>query len=186
MTDAYEMQFEYTDWAISEFFKTAKNQEWFGNTVFVFIGDHGQNFDPTYDVPLSYFHSPMIFYSPALIKPAEYKNMGLQIDLFPTLMGYLRIPYINNTFGIDLTREQRPYSYFSSDDKFGCINEDYYMIMRIGGADGLYKYKTKDLTNCMQENKALSDSMKTYTYSMIQTANWMIKHKMLGIPSKSE
>jgi len=182
MTDAYEMQFEYMDWAFSEFFKNAQKQDWFNNTVFAFIGDHGQNFDPTYDVPLSYFHSPLIFYSPALITPAEYNNPGLQIDLFPTLMGYLKIPYINNTFGIDLTREQRPFAYFSSDDKFGCINNDYYMIMRIGGADGLYKYKSKDLTNYIQENPALADSMRTYTYSMMQTANWMIKHKMLGNP----
>lgn len=186
VTDAYETQFEYTDWAFSEFFKNAKNQEWFGNTVFAFIGDHGQNFDPTYDVPLSYFHSPMIFYSPALIKPAEYNNMGLQIDLFPTLMGFLKIPYINNTFGIDLTREQRPYSYFSSDDKFGCINDLYYMIIRNGGTDALYKYQTKDLTNYLGGNKILADSMKVYTYSMIQTANWMIKHKMLGIPAGKE
>ncbi|MBI5403097.1 MAG: sulfatase-like hydrolase/transferase [Ignavibacteriae bacterium] len=186
MTDAYEMLFEYTDWAISEFFKSAQKQEWFENTIFAFIGDHGQNFDPTYDVPLSYFHSPMIFYAPELISPAEYKNPGLQIDLFPTLMGYLKIPYVNNTFGIDLRKEQRPYAYFSSDDKFGCIGSDYYLIMRIGGADGLYKYKSKDLTNYIQQNSALADSMRIYTYSMIQTANRMIKQKMLGLPQGNE
>lgn len=182
MTDAYEMQFEYTDWALSEFFKNAEKQQWFKNTIFAFIGDHGQNFDPTYDVPLSYFHSPMIFYSPAYIKPSENKNMGLQIDLFPTLMGYAKIPYINNTFGIDLNREFRPYSYFSSDDKFGCINDEYYLIMRDGGIDGLYKYGQKDLTNYISAAKSTADSMKIYTYSMMQTANLMIKNKMLGIP----
>ena len=186
VTDAYEKQFEYTDWAFSKFFENASKQNWFKNTVFAIIGDHGQNFDPTYDVPLSYVHSPMIFYSPGIIKPQAYQNFGLQIDLFPTLMGFLRIPYINNTFGIDLTREKRPYSYFTSDDKFGCINENYYLIIRPTGMDGLYRYRQKDLTNCIGDNKTLADSMKTYTYSMIQTANWMIKHKMLSLPEIRE
>jgi phosphoglycerol transferase MdoB-like AlkP superfamily enzyme len=181
-TDNYEMLFEYMDWSFSEFFRKSSQQSWFKNTVFVIVADHGQNFDPTYDVPLSYFHSPMIFYSPALIKPAKYEDMGLQIDLFPTLMGYLKLPYVNNTFGIDLTREKRPFAYFSSDDKFGCINNEYYMIIRDGGSDALHKYRNKDLTNYLGERKSLADSMKTYTYSMIQTANWMIEHKMLSLP----
>ena len=67
--------YQYTDWAIAEFFKNASKEEWFKNTVFVLIADHGQNFDPTYDLPLSYFHVPMIFYSPVLIKPEKYENI---------------------------------------------------------------------------------------------------------------
>lgn len=182
--DAYDRQYEYTDWAFSEFFKKSSQQDWFKNTIFVIIADHGQNFDPTYDVPLSYFHSPMIFYSPGLIKPANYESVGLQIDLFPTLMGYLRLPYINNTFGIDLTREKRQFAYFTSDDKFGCINNEYYLIMRDGGADALYKFRNNELTNYLQQKKDIADSMKIYTYSMIQTANWMTEHKLLSLPDQ--
>lgn len=184
--DAYDMQFEYTDWAFSEFFKKSSGQDWFKNTIFVIIADHGQNFDPTYDVPLSYFHSPMIFYSPALIKPEKNENIGLQIDLFPTLMGYMRLPYINNTFGIDLMREKRQFAYFTSDDKFGCINNEYYLIMRDGGADALYKFRNNELTNYLQQKKDFADSMKVYTYSMIQTTNWLTEHKLLGMPEHQE
>lgn len=180
--DSYNALYEYTDWCFSEFFKNSSKQDWFNNTIFAIIADHGQNFDPTYDVPLSYLHSPMIFYSPAYIKPGKYENFGLQIDLFPTLMGFLRLPYVNNTFGIDLIREKRPFSYFSSDDKFGCINNDYYYIMREGNNDALYKYRNKDVTNYLKENKSLADSMKLYTHSMIQTTNWMIEHKLLSLP----
>jgi phosphoglycerol transferase MdoB-like AlkP superfamily enzyme len=180
--DAYCRQFEYFDWSLNNFFKESSKQNWFSNTIFVIIADHGQNFDPTYDVSLSYFHSPMIFYSPSLIKPAKYDNVGLQIDLFPTLMGFLKLPYVNNTFGIDLTREKRQFAYFSSDDKFGCVNDEYYLIMRDGGTDALYKYRKNDITNYLNENKNLADSMRVYTYSMIQTANRMIEYKMLSLP----
>jgi phosphoglycerol transferase MdoB-like AlkP superfamily enzyme len=182
VNDAYSRQFEYLDWSFNNFFKESSKQDWFKNTIFVIVADHGQNFDPTYDVPLTYFHTPMIFYSPVLIKPAQYYDVGLQIDLFPTLMGYLRLPYVNNTFGIDLTREKRPYSFFSSDDKLGCLNQEYFMVMRKDNNESLYKYRTKDVNNFLIENKNLADSMKVYTYSMIQTANWMIEHKMLSLP----
>ncbi len=181
-TDGYNQLFEYTDWSFSEFFKNSSTQEWFNNTIFVIIADHGQNFDPTYDVPLSYFHSPMIFYSPEIIKPEKYNNVGLQIDLFPTLMGFLNLSYTNNTLGIDLRKEKRQFAFFSSDNKFGCINDEYYLIMRDGENDALYKYKNKDITNYINENKNLADSMKVYTYSMIQTTNWLIEHKLLSLP----
>jgi phosphoglycerol transferase MdoB-like AlkP superfamily enzyme len=182
VVDAYSRQFEYLDWSLKNFFEEASKQEWFKNTIFVIVADHGQNFDPTYDVPLSYFHTPMIFYAPALIGPEKYDAVGLQIDLFPTLMGYLRLPYINNTFGIDLLKEKRPYSFFSSDDKLGCLNQEYYLVMRKDNNESLYKYENKDVTNYLNENRILSDSMKIYTYSMIQTTNWMIEHKLLGLP----
>lgn len=180
--DGYGRQFEYTDWCFNKFFRESSKQDWFKNTIFVFIGDHGQNFDPTYDVSLSYFHSPMIFYSPALIKPAAYNDVGLQIDLFPTLMGFARLSYVNNTFGIDLTREKRPFSYFSADDKLGCINPEYYLVIRKDNNESLYKYRSKDVTNYLNENKNLADSMRVYVYSMLQTTNWMIEHKMLSLP----
>lgn len=184
--DGYGKLFQYTDWSFSEFFKSSSGKDWFKNTVFAFIADHGQNFDPTYDVPLSYFHTPMIFYAPYLIKPAKFDNVGLQIDLFPTLMGFLRIPYVNNTFGIDLVRDKRQFAYFSSDDKFGCINNEYYLIIREGDNNALYKYKNNDITNHLYENKILADSMKIYTYSMIQTVNLMIEHKLLGLPESEK
>jgi phosphoglycerol transferase MdoB-like AlkP superfamily enzyme len=180
--DGYGRQYEYVDWCFNKFFQESSKQDWFKNTIFVIIGDHGQNFDPTYDVPLSYFHSPMIFYSPALIKPIVYNDVGLQIDLFPTLMGFAKLPYVNNTFGIDLTREKRPFSYFSADEKLGCLNQEYFMVIRKDNNESLYKYRNKDLTNYLNENKSLVDSMKVYTYSMLQTTNWMIEHKMLSLP----
>lgn len=178
----YDKQYQYLDKSFSDFFKSASDKNWFANTIFVIVADHGQNFDPTYDVPLSYFHTPLVFYSPALIKPAAYDCIGLQIDLFPTLMGFAGLPYVNNTLGIDLRKEKRQFAYFTSDEKFGCLNEDYYMIIRNDETDGIYKYRNKDIKNYIKEQKSLADSMRVYTYSMMQTADWLTEHKLLSIP----
>ncbi len=44
------------------------------------------------------------------------KNFGGQIDVAPTLLGMLRINYIQNNLGIDLLKEERPCMFFSADN----------------------------------------------------------------------
>lgn len=175
----FEKRYEYTDWALSEFFKKASSEKWFGNTIFIIIGDHGQNFNGTYELPLSYFHSPLIYYSPGFLEPASLKNPGLQIDLFPTLMGILKIPYINNTLGIDLLNDKRRFAYFTSDIKFGCIDNDYFLITGNDAPDKIYSFRNNDVNNLADVKKSLADSMRIYVNSMMQTANFLTKNKLL-------
>ena len=184
--DSYDKLYQYLDWSLSEFFKKAEKTEWFKNTIFVFVADHGQNFDPTYDLSLSYNHSPMIFYAPYLIKPSDSKKPGLQIDLFPTLMGFVKLPYINNTLGVDLMKEGRPYAYFCTDNKIGCIAGDFFLVVRQDGPTSLYKFKQKDVSNYYDQNEALAIEMKKYVESMIQTSYWMGEHNLLPLPNKKE
>lgn len=184
--DSYDHRFQYFDWSLSEYFKKVNNTEWFKNTIFVIIADHGQNFDPTYDLSLSYNHSPMVFYAPYLIKPSDSKKPGLQIDLFPTLMGFAKLPYINNTLGVDLMKEGRQFAYFCTDNKIGCINEDYFLVIRQDGPSSLYKYKNKDVTNYYSQSESLAKDMRRYAESMIQTSYWMGEHNLLPLPNKKE
>jgi len=181
----YDHRYQYFDWSVSEFFRNVKNTDWFKNTIFVFIADHGQNFDQTYDMSLSYNHSPMIIYSPELVPAAKFEKPGLQIDLFPTVMGYLQIPYINNTLGIDLRNEERQFAYFCTDNKIGCLNDEFFLVMRNDGPTSLYKYKDKDVTNYINHHESLAEEMKKYATTMIQTSYWMEEHNLLQLPNKN-
>jgi len=180
--DNYDKRFQYFDWSMSEFFKKVSTSDWYKNTIFVIVADHGQNFDPTYDMSLSYNHTPLIFYSPNLIKPSDSKKPGLQIDLFPTLMGFMKLPYINNTLGVDLMKEGRAFAYFCSDNKIGCINDEFFLVVRQDGPTSLYKYKQKDVTNYYDKYETLANDMRRYAESMIQTSYWMGAHKLLPLP----
>ncbi len=181
-TDTYDHRFQYFDWAVSRFINAAKDTKWFSNTVFVFIADHGQNFDQTYDMSLSYNHTPMIFYAPSLIKPASSQKPGLQIDLFPTLMGFLKITYVNNTLGVDLRRENRKYAYFCTDNKIGCVNDEFFLVIRNDGPSSLYKYKNNDVTNYYSQQPVLVEDMKNYAVSMLETYYWLGEHNLLALP----
>jgi len=70
-------------------------------------------------MPQSYNHIPLMFYAPALLTAEEKENFGGQIDVAPTLLGMLRINYIQNNLGIDLLKEERPCMFFTADNLIG-------------------------------------------------------------------
>ena len=170
---------EYADWSLKQFMEIAKTKEWYANTVFVFIADHGVVMgDITYEIPFSLHHIPLLIYSPdtSFIQPQVFSGFGTQMDVLPTLSGLLNIEYTNNTFGIDLLKEKRPYSVLSSDDKFGCIDEEYYYIYRKNGIETLHRYKNMDSKNILEEEPKKAEEMKKYVISIMQSTKWMINH----------
>jgi len=172
---------EYADWSIGQFIKNASAQVWFDNTVFVLIGDHGVNMGHTYDMPLSYHHSPLIIYSPSLLpNPDTLHNLGGQIDVSPTVLGILNIPFENNTMGINLLHHSRPFMYFCTDDKIGCLDNEYYLIVRPGDVETLYRYEMLSTKNYIDEYPDRADRMKQYAYSMMQATQELIDQNKLG------
>ncbi len=177
-----EQMVQYADWSIGEFLNEVKSQPWFGKTVFVFLGDHGMALDKTYDVSLSFHHIPCIFYAPEILNEAKvFDQLGGQIDLTATIMGILNQPFVNNTLGIDLLKESRPFIFFSEDDKIACMNEQYIYALRNSEVETLYHYPDADLKNYLEENASLVNDMRTYLKSMMQTSMWMMKNKKVGM-----
>ncbi|MBN1637583.1 MAG: sulfatase-like hydrolase/transferase [Ignavibacteriales bacterium] len=178
-TDIHNQIVEYADWAIKRFMTLASQESWFKNTIFVFVADHGANIDPQFDLPLSFTHSPFIIFAPHILtEPRYYTELGGQIDIFPTIMGLLNIPYVNNTMGIDLFNETRPYIYFTADDKIGIVSDSLYMIIRPNGNESLYSYRTKNAMDLIKSQTVQADSMKLYVYSMMQTAQYILEKNL--------
>lgn len=158
---------EYSDWAIGQFIEKAKQTAWFENTVFVFIADHGAYKGTTnYELPLSYHHSPLIFYCPSKLGAKKVENIGLQIDISAMVSSYLGIEN-NKTLGIDFETYPRKYGYFSADDKLGVIDDEYFYIWNKNGEQYLYKYKTNDKTNYINQNRGKANEMQKYGFSML-------------------
>ncbi len=179
----FEQVYEYADWALGNFMKRCSKEKWFGNTIFVFAADHGCNRPGPYEIPLSYHHSPLIIYAPSLIKaPGRVDKLAIQPDIFPTLMGLLNIPYLNNAMGVNLLSEERPFAYFCKDYLVGILNKEKFLIVRKFGGETLHAYRSRNPENILDQNRALAESMKTYAYSMLQTAQWMLEHKQLSGP----
>lgn len=173
---------EYADWAIADFINKAKKQEWFGNTIFVFIADHGYHTAGPYEMSLCYHHTPFIIYAPEIIDSAySVKNIASQIDVFPTVLGLLQIPYVNNTLGVDLLNQSRKYAPISNDERMGCIGNDWLFVVREDKKRHLYDLNSKKSLNLYNQNIKEGDEMLNFTNSTYQTTQYLIKLKQTSI-----
>lgn len=174
----------YVDNSIKIFMENASKEPWFDNTVFVFLGDHGRAWDENiYEMPLAYNHIPLIIYSPSFRDaPKRCEQFGGQIDVFPTVMGLLNRSYDNNSLGIDLFREKRPCIFFASDNHLGCINDNFFYQYNIDTkSEGLFEYRDNKTKNLSDIYPAVRDSLKMYGTSMMMTADYMLRNKLMRI-----
>lgn len=175
--DEIDQIVEYADWSLKKFIELSSKQKWFDSTIFVFVADHGAAIEASYETPLSYYHTPLIFYAPKIISESKtYSGVGGQIDIFPTIMGLLNLPYINNSLGIDLRKETRPYIYFNGDDKYGVIDNEWLLIVRKDNSYALYKYSIKDKTDRSKERADIVQKMKIYAEANLQTFQYVIQN----------
>jgi phosphoglycerol transferase MdoB-like AlkP superfamily enzyme len=93
---------QYTDWAIGDFIERSRSKPWFDNTIFIIIADHTSKAAGRLDLPVSRYHIPMIWYAPKLIKPDTMDRLMSQIDVVPTLLGWLGVDYKSRFFGYDM------------------------------------------------------------------------------------
>ena len=164
---------EYADWSLQRFIEMASEKPWFDNTLFVFVADHGAALDTDYSIPLSYFHSPMVFYMPKHLQAVKNESIASQMDIFPTVMGILGKSYVNNSFGIDLRKANRRYAYFMGDDKYGVINSEWLFINKpVDDQKGLYKYREKDKKNYISEYPEMAKEMQKYGESAWQVSEY--------------
>ena len=96
-----ESVIKYTDYAIGKFISSARNKPWFKNTVFIFVADHCANSAGKWEVNIDKHHIPAMIYNAAV--PRENVNkLVSQIDIMPTVFGYLNWNYITSLYGKDI------------------------------------------------------------------------------------
>lgn len=171
---------EYADRSVARFFELASKEAWYKKTVFVILGDHGVNMGHTYDMPMSFHHTPLLFHVPGgQVPPGRISAPCGQLDVAPTLLGMLNVPWTNTTMGIDIRQRVRPCMYFCADDRIGCIDREHYFIHRADGHETLYAYadlSTRDLSPALPEK---AKTLRDYAYSMMQTTQWLVDHDLL-------
>ncbi len=95
----------YSDWALGEFFRQARQEEYFQNTLFVITGDHGFAVPPMItDLQLSRFHVPLLFYSESLFgsEGLRRNEVASQVDIVPSVLGLLGLEVPHQSWGRNL------------------------------------------------------------------------------------
>jgi phosphoglycerol transferase MdoB-like AlkP superfamily enzyme len=98
---------EYSDLSLREFFKEASRQSWYKNTLFILSADHSlpSSDHKEYITSTGLFSIPIIFYHPNSNLVGLDSTLMQQIDIFPTVMGYLKYDAPYFAFGSDRFRK---------------------------------------------------------------------------------
>lgn len=180
--------FAYTDYCFKKFMDAAKQREYYNNTIFVFIGDHGLegNVGSIYprawmDQRISDEHIPLLFYAPGLLNPEHHHEVVSQIDVLPTIAGMVQQPYRNSTLGRDLLdpqkKENAAFIIYHAPGWIGVVGDDYFYRKNI-------RFEKDELVPVKEGLPALTtaqvDSTKKHmselTSAIYETARWMLIH----------
>jgi len=169
--DLHEQIVAYADWALRDFMQRCAEKSWFRNTVFVFVADHGAVVgEQAHEIPLSYHHIPCMMFCAEqdLLTARHIPQPSCQMDIGPALLHLLNRPYWNTTPGINPFLESRPYAFFSSDDRIGCIDSNFYYVYNLNGAEYLYRLSDPGAQNCATQYPDTLQQMKRYAFAMIR------------------
>lgn len=178
--------FCYTDFCFKKFIESARQQDYFNNTIFVFIGDHGVEGEAGAEYPkawtanrLSDEHVPLLFYAPALLPPARYHYTVSQVDLLPTLAGMLHQPYVNTTLGRDVINQpgifHAAFIIHHDEGNIGIVTDDYYFVKNVNiTKEDLVPLKDNLPELSPPQQDSVKQKLSKLTSAIYETSKWML------------
>jgi phosphoglycerol transferase MdoB-like AlkP superfamily enzyme len=181
----------YTDYALRQFFESAKKTTWFANTLFVLVADHTSiSEDPFYTNKVGNNAIPIIFYSGDRSLKSMDSTVMQQIDIMPSVLDYLHYPAAYFGFGnsvFDSTQSHYAFSYSSDGDAYQLIEHNYSFGFNGQKAIELYNLSKDSLlqTNLIDtDTTSIKHQMEQKTKAIIQTYQQaLINNKMYVNPS---
>tara|TARA_R110001632_G_scaffold41641_2_gene104915 strand:- start:94024 stop:95988 length:1965 start_codon:yes stop_codon:yes gene_type:complete len=93
---------KYADHAIGHFFKLAKQENYWKDTVFLVVADHDARTTRSDLVPIPSFHIPALILGEGIV-PKQDSRITSQIDLAPTLLSLIGVDSTHPMIGQDMT-----------------------------------------------------------------------------------
>ncbi|MEX1192541.1 MAG: sulfatase-like hydrolase/transferase [Brumimicrobium sp.] len=147
----------YADMSLKLFFKEAKKQSWYKNTIFVICADHtpaGTSLQ--YAKRVGMYQIPILFFDPKdRIKPEVSDKLFNQIDILPTLLDYLGYNSNYYAFGNSHFKNHSPFVINYIGNTYHYLEDDYMINFVDDATEELYNYKMDTLL--------YKDSLQFYT-----------------------
>lgn len=100
----------YADHAIGQFFAEAHTRPWFKDTLFVVIADHDSRVYGRAEVPVEHYRIPALLLAPGRLPAGVCDKTFSNMDLAPTVLGLLGLPYSAPFYGVDVLDPKVPAS----------------------------------------------------------------------------
>jgi len=173
----------YTDYALKRFFETASRMPWYNNTLFVITGDHtSQSVHLEYKTNIGAFKVPVIFYKPDGSLKSVIDDLAQQIDIMPSILGYLNYNHPYLAFGRNLFDPQaEPFVITYTSNTYQLVMGDYLFLYNGLTETGFYNVRTDLLlsNNMTGQYPEIEKKMEGKIKAIIQQYNnRMIDNKL--------
>ena len=92
----------YADYAIGKFIEQAKGTSWGKDTLFIIVADHDARVYGSEQIPMRHYRIPLLMLAPGHLRPGVVSVATGQIDVAPTVMGILGLPFTAPFYGQDV------------------------------------------------------------------------------------
>lgn len=167
------------------------NSHYASNTIFVMYGDHNDR--SSLSVHMGYseklvldkHHVPMFIYAPGIVEtPQVIEQATSLVDIMPTTLGLIGLPYENRTLGRDmLSWEKESYAITFGGDRsnrplIGLLDQTYLLSMYHDGSEThLYPLENASFSNdVIAERPEAASQRKAMLDGMYQAARYMLEH----------
>lgn len=183
--------FRYSDYCFQKFIEAAEKEDYFHNTIFVFVGDHGVagNAEEMYpdawtNHRLTDEHVPLLLYAPRLLKPQWRKEVVSQIDVLPTIAGRIQQPYVNTTLGRDLLHPAKKNNFAfitNTAGKIGMVTDDFYFMKNLNFPDEqLVPVRYSEVAYTHQQRDSIQKKLSEATTAFFETAKYLLMNNKPG------
>ncbi|MBS1737573.1 MAG: LTA synthase family protein [Bacteroidetes bacterium] len=179
--------FCYTDYTFKKLIQKAKEENWFNNTLFVFVGDHGvegetsaiYKGDTANLSRLTDEHVPLLFYAPELLSPQLRTEVVSQIDVLPTIAGMMHDSYSNTTLGRDLLnsrgKQDAAFIIHHDEGNIGIVTNDFYFVKNLQiSKEELLPLRSSAFEISKEKRDSIKNALSTLTTAIYETAKWML------------
>lgn len=166
---------KYTDYALGKFIAEAQKKPWFKNTVFVIVADHCASSAGKWEINIDKHHIPAIIYN-LPHNPQRIDRLASQIDLMPTLFGYLGWSYNTALYGKDInqTKQGEERAFIGNYRTLGVLKENVFTQIDDRKRVKQFDVSAKDRSHSEQKNQNKERVSETISY--YQTASERFKN----------
>jgi phosphoglycerol transferase MdoB-like AlkP superfamily enzyme len=176
-----EAGIRYADYALGKFFSEVKHHDWFQNTLFVVVADHGARVYGKSEIPLYSYRIPLLFLSLKHITPTRVDRAISQIDIAPTVLGLLGLAYEAPFFGqnvLQLPSDQPSVLPFNHNYVVALMQDNELALLDLNQVAFREQYDPKDNSFTMLQTDRGQDSRINLAIAYYQIAFEQFKHHL--------
>jgi len=176
---------KYCDYALGEFFRAAKKEAFWTNTIFAIVADHGARVYGSQTIPIRSYEIPLLIAGPAAVRsPSVVGQLGGSLDVAPTLLGLIGRPYETIFFGQDLLkcRPQDGRAWLNHNRDIGMLTKDRLLVLGLMKNQEVYAGDPKMTeVKVLQSPGALEEELAKDAVAVYQVADDLYIHQRYRI-----